>query len=89
MFRVAWLWMEAERPQNALALPRILAKKKEPKINRPVTLSNICLALERMKEAVRVIGRVIAGDAKPDHHYNGEFLWPRAGAADRTQPHLQ
>ncbi len=28
MFRVAWFWMEAERPKNALPFPRILAKKE-------------------------------------------------------------
>ncbi len=89
MFRAAWLWMEAERPKNALPLPRILAKKKKPKIDWLMTLSNTCLALEHMKEADRVMDRVIARDVKPVYLYNGGVLRPWADAPDRAMPHLQ
>ncbi len=47
--------MEADRPQNALSLPRILAKKKKPKIDWLLTLSDACMVPERMKEAGRII----------------------------------
>ncbi len=51
--------------------------KKKPKIDWLVTLSSTRIALERMKETVRVMDRVIGRDARPDLLYNGEFLWPR------------
>ncbi len=89
MFRAAWLLMEAVRPKSALPLPRILAKKKKPKIDWLVTLSNTCLALERIKETVRVMDRIIARDARPAYLYNGGVLWPRADAPGRPPAHLQ
>ncbi|MCP4694403.1 MAG: hypothetical protein GY859_40610 [Desulfobacterales bacterium] len=39
-----------------------------------LTPCNTCMALERMKEAARVMERVIARDAKPDYLYNGRVL---------------
>ncbi len=36
------------------------------------------MAMERMKEASRVMDLVIARDASPDYLYYGGVLWPRA-----------
>ncbi len=52
--------MEAHLPQNAIPLKRILMKKN-PKIDWLLTLCIPRMALERMKETVRVID--VRGDA--------------------------
>ncbi|MCP4692189.1 MAG: hypothetical protein GY859_29355 [Desulfobacterales bacterium] len=74
IFHAARLRIGADHPQNAFPLPRIPGKKKKLKIDGLVTLSTTCIALERMKEAARVMARVIARRARPDHLFNGEFL---------------
>ncbi len=86
MFRAAWRRMEADHPKNALPLPRMLVKKKKPKIDLLLTPRNRRVALKGTEEATRVMDRIVALDAKPAYLYNGGGLWSRADAPVRAPP---
>lgn len=88
LFQAAWLWLDADRPGNALGLLQALAQRETPELDWLLLLCNTCMMLEKNLDAARVMDRVIERDPAPDHLYTGGLLWLQVENSSRALPHL-
>ena len=89
MFHAAWLWLEADRPKNALPLLESLARRKKPDVNWLLTLCNTYMTLKQDLKAAQTMERVIALDPSAENLYSGGLLWLQANRHKKALPHLQ
>ena len=87
-FRAAWLWLDADRPQKALALLKKLSERKNPRVEWLVALANTYMALNQTRAAAVAMDRVAELDPRSDYLYNAGVLWLHAGQPEKALQHL-
>ncbi len=88
LYRAGLLWLDADRPEQALPLLKMCAETKQPKTEWLLSLCNTYMTLDRMTEAAGVMDRIIDMNAAPEYLYNGGLLWLQAEKPERALQHL-
>ena len=87
-YHAAYLWLEADRPKNALKLLKRLARNKKPKLDWLLALANTHMTLDQIVDAAKVMERVVQMDDSPQYLYNAGVLWLQAEKVQKALPHL-
>ena len=78
-FRAARLWLEAERPKDALPLLKSLVERPSPQGEWYGALSNCYLMLEEMEAAAAAMEQGARITKKGEDYYRAGMLWLEAG----------
>lgn len=89
LYRAAWLWLDANRPDQALPLLKMLGRKPRPQLAWLLALSHVYMNLDQPLAAAGTMDAVIRRDARPEYLYNGGLLWLQADRPDKALPHLK
>ncbi|MBW1781944.1 MAG: tetratricopeptide repeat protein [Deltaproteobacteria bacterium] len=79
IFRAARLWLEADRPKQALPLLKGLTQLPSPKGKWYIALSNCYLMLEEPLGAARSMEKGAAITRKGEDYYRAAMLWLQVG----------
>ena len=88
MFHAAWLWLEADRPKNALPLLESLAERKRPDVNWLLTLCNTYMMLDKNLKAAQTMERAVTLEPSSENRYSAGLLWLQANRHQKALPHL-
>ncbi len=88
-YQAALLWLEAQKPKMALPLLQSLAKRKNPRSEWLVALSNTLQKMKKKVETARAMEKAARISKKPDLLYQAAWLWLDIGRPQNALPLLE
>ncbi|GAB6145605.1 tetratricopeptide repeat protein [Desulfocicer niacini] len=87
-FHAAWLWVDADRPRNALGLLEVLAQRKQVKADWLLMLCNVYMTLNKPHKAAQTMERAVTLDSSPQNLYTAGVLWLQVNKPVNSRKHL-
>lgn len=89
LYQSALLWLEGERPQQALVILKNLRDSAAPQPEWLVALSDTLKALKRHEETAETMEKAARIQNNPDLLFHAAWLWVELGKSKRALPLLE